>query len=52
MKLASVNTGLPREVAWHGRTVITGETEFLGQDSNRGHTLAATLQSLKKALPY
>ncbi len=24
MKLVSVNTGLPREVMWHGRTVTTG----------------------------
>src|SRR5207249_2064670 len=24
MKLISVNTGLPREVTWHGRTVTTG----------------------------
>ncbi len=24
MKLTSVNTGLPREVTWHGRTVTTG----------------------------
>jgi MOSC domain-containing protein YiiM len=24
MKLVSVNTGLPREVIWHGRSVITG----------------------------
>ncbi len=24
MKLASVNTGLPREVSWHGRAVTTG----------------------------
>jgi MOSC domain-containing protein YiiM len=24
MRLASVNTGLPREVKWHGRTVTTG----------------------------
>ena len=24
MKLVSLNIGLPREVAWHGRTVITG----------------------------
>jgi MOSC domain-containing protein YiiM len=24
MKLVSVNTGLPREVSWHGRTVTTG----------------------------
>jgi MOSC domain-containing protein YiiM len=24
MKLVSVNTGLPREVEWHGRTVTTG----------------------------
>jgi MOSC domain-containing protein YiiM len=24
MKLMSVNTGLPRDVAWHGRTVTTG----------------------------
>lgn len=24
MKLVSVNTGLPREVTWHGRTVTTG----------------------------
>ena len=23
MKLVSVNTGLPREVTWHGRSVIT-----------------------------
>ena len=24
MNLLSVNTGLPREVAWHGRSVTTG----------------------------
>jgi MOSC domain-containing protein YiiM len=24
MKLISVNTGLPREVTWHGRSVTTG----------------------------
>ena len=24
MKLISVNTGLPREVTWHGRRVTTG----------------------------
>jgi hypothetical protein len=24
MKLVSVNTGLPREVTWHGRSVTAG----------------------------
>jgi len=39
MKLVSVNVGMPREVAWHGRTVTTG----IFKDPVRGRVAVRTL---------
>ena len=47
MKIVSLNTGLPREVTWHGRTVTTGiyKSPVEGPVSLRRHNLDGDRQA-------
>lgn len=50
MKLLSVNTGLPREVMWHGRRVTTGVMQEPLHDANSKVVQMARRLELIRAL--